>query len=95
MTAHADHINDREAAFIGIKALAYISQLPDELLKFLNVTGITPPDVLRLKENLSFLGGVLDFLTRDESLFLAFCADEDFSADQVESARLRLNGTPE
>ena len=95
MTASADNINEREAAFIGIKALAYISQSSDELVKFLNITGITPSDVLRLKENLNFLGGVLDFLTRDESLFLAFCAVEDFTTDQVESARLRLSGATE
>lgn len=94
MAASAEKINEREAAFIAIKALAYISQSEDELLKFVNLTGISPVDVIRLKENLGFLGGVLEFLVRDESLLLAFCAEEDFSVDQVESARLRLTGGP-
>lgn len=95
MAASADKINEREAAFIAIKALAHISHSEQELVKFLNLTGISPADVIRLKENLSFLAGVLDFISRDESLLLSFCADEDFTADQVESARLRLSGPSE
>lgn len=94
MVASADKINEREAAFIAIKVLAFISQSEDELLKFVNLTGISPIDVIRLKENLGFLGGVLEFISRDESLLLAFCAEENFSVDQVESARMRLTGTP-
>ncbi len=90
--AQMDKINHKEAAFIAIKSLAYISQSPDELIKFLNVTGLAPADVIRLRENMRFLGGVLDFLSNDQSLLLAFCSHEDFSPAQIENARVKLSG---
>ena len=93
--AQADKINHKEAAFIAIKSLAYISQSPDELAKFLNNTGLEPTDVIRLRENMHFLGGVLDFVTNDQSLLLAFCSHEDFSPAQIENARYKLTGRVE
>lgn len=83
-------INIKEAAFVAIKSLAYISQSETELNKFLAITGIEAVDVIRLRENLQFLGGVLDFLSSDESLLLSFCSSEDFTPRQVENAKLRL-----
>lgn len=91
MTLHK--INTKEAAFIAIKSLAYISQSEADMNDFLNITGITIPDVIRLKENLKFLGGVLDFLGTNESLLVAFCTSEQFRPEQVEAARLQLLGT--
>lgn len=85
-------INTKEAAFIAIKSLAYISQMEEEMTKFMAETGITAPDVIRLKESLKFLGGVLEFLSADESLLMAFCSSEQFSPDQIEAAREHLSG---
>ena len=76
----------QQAAFIAIKALAYISQSEQEMTKFLKETGISTPDVIRLKENLKFLSGVLSFLRADESLLLAFCAQEGFNPTDIELA---------
>lgn len=90
--ADSERINHKEAAFIAIKSLAYISQSPDEMAKFLNTTGIEPTDVIRLRENLQFLGGVLDFVSSDQSLLLAFCSHENFRPEQIENARAKLSG---
>ena len=76
----------QQAAFIAIKALAYISQSEQEMTKFLSETGINTADVIRLKENLKFLSGVLSFLRADESLLLAFCAQENFKPHDIEAA---------
>ena len=92
--SHAQHqISTKSAAFIAIKSLAYISQSPEEIAKFISTTGIEPTDIIRLKENLKFLGGVLDFLTSDESLLLAFCSSEDIPPEGVEAARQKLLGS--
>lgn len=80
----------QEAAFIAIKALAYISQIEAEMLKFLNETGVQTADVIRLKENLDFLAGVLDFVNRDETLLMAFVASEGFEVSQIDGARRAL-----
>ena len=80
----------QEAAFIAIKALAYISQIDEEMTKFLRETGVQTADVIRLKENLDFLGGVLEFVNRDESLMMAFSTSEIFAPAQIEKAQRTL-----
>ena len=92
MAAKQAQINTQEAAFLAIKPLAYISQSESEMAKFLTLTGIAVADVIRLKENLKFLGGVLDFMCADESLLLAFCASENFAPEQIQAARHHLAG---
>ncbi len=67
MTTSNGQLSMKSAAFIAIKSLAYISQSPEEISKFIALTGIESSDIIRLKENLKFLGGVLDFVTSDES----------------------------
>ena len=92
MAEQPNQISTKSAAFIAVKSLAYISQSPEEITKFITLTGIEPTDIIRLKENLKFLGGVLDFITSDESLLLAFCSSEDIPPEGVEAARQKLLG---
>ncbi|MGH1405890.1 MAG: DUF3572 domain-containing protein [Rhodomicrobiaceae bacterium] len=93
MQSSNEQISMKSAAFIAIKSLAYISQSPEEITKFMALTGIEGSDIIRLKENLKFLGGVLDFVTSDESLLLAFCSTENISPEGVEAARIQLLGS--
>jgi len=93
MTTSNGPLSTKSAAFIAIKSLAYISQSPEEISKFIALTGIESSDIIRLKENLKFLGGVLDFVTSDESLLLAFCSSEKISPEGVEAARNQLLGS--
>ncbi len=93
MPSSNEQISMKSAAFIAIKSLAYISQSPEEITKFMALTGIEGSDIIRLKENLKFLGGVLDFVTSDESLLLAFCSTENISPEGVEAARIQLLGS--
>lgn len=93
MPSSNEQISMKSAAFIAIKSLAYISQSPEEITKFMTLTGIEGSDIIRLKENLKFLGGVLDFVTSDESLLLAFCSTENISPEGVEAARIQLLGS--
>ena len=92
MPVSNEQISTKSAAFIAIKSLAYISQSPEEISKFIALTGIESTDIIRLKENLKFLGGALDFVTSDESLLLAFCSSEQISPEGVEAARIQLLG---
>lgn len=92
MPATNHSLSTKSAAFIAIRSLAYISQYPEEISKFMAISGISASDILRLKENLKFLGGVLDFMTADESLLLAFCSEEQLSPEAVEASRLTLVG---
>lgn len=95
MPSSNNPVSTKSAAFIAIKALAYISQSPEEVAKFIAVTGISTIDIIRLKENVKFLGGVLDFITSDESLLMAFCSHEHLSPEGVEASRLQLLGSEE
>ncbi len=81
-----------EAIFIAIRALSYISQSGEEISKFLATTGVEPADIIRLSENIEFLGGVLSYLCANESLLVAFCAFEDRDPNWIENARIQLQG---
>lgn len=91
MTIPFSPINTQYAALIAVKSLAFISQSEQEMEKFLSQSGVSIADVIRLKENLSFLNGVLDFVSADESLLLAICASEGIEPEVIEKSRLHLS----
>jgi hypothetical protein len=78
----------REAAeSLAIQALAYIAAEPEQLGRFLALTGIGPEQIREAARESHFLAGVLDHVLGDERLLLAFAASA--AVDPAEIARAR------
>lgn len=75
---------------IALNALRFIAERPEELQRFLALSGTDPTDVPQLVHDTEFLGGILDFLLADEALLLVFSAEADVSPHAVTAARTRI-----
>jgi hypothetical protein len=64
----------------------------ERLEPFLNLTGIDPGNLRTVAAQPSFLVAVLDHLASDESLLLAFAANEGRDPSDIERARHALAG---
>ena len=87
---------ERQAAAeeLAIAALSFIAGEPEQLGRFLAMTGIGP-DLLRdAAREPRFLAGVLDHVAADEALLLAFAAANEIDPEAVMRARDVLAGEP-
>lgn len=78
------------AEHVAIQALTFIAGDAERLGGFLAATGIGPDQIRTAAREPAFLSGVLDYLSTDESLLVAFAADADFPPELVETARAVL-----
>lgn len=60
-----------------MKALAFLANDAERLSRFLALSGVSPGDMAAAAADRQFLAGILSHLLQDESLLLAFTADED------------------
>ena len=79
---------------VAIKALSFLAGRPEELGRFLALTGVDPSSLRHSAVDPDFLGGVLDFLLQDEPLMLVFAEAEGIAPEAVAKARHRLDPTP-
>jgi hypothetical protein len=81
-----------EATEIAQDALIWLAGRPDELARFLALSGARTGDLHRGAEDPEFLGFVLDFLLESDALVLAFAAAADLPLDAPARARAVLPG---
>ena len=79
-----------DAEALAIAALTFIAQDPDRLGRFLAVTGIGPESLRAAAREPGFLLGLLDHVSGDETLLLAFAADRGIDPSAVGAARGKL-----
>jgi hypothetical protein len=79
--------SDSDAEMIAINALRFLAGRPEELGRFMALSGIDPADLRGLAGDTDFLGGVLDFLLSDEALLLVFAQDADLAPNAIAGAR--------
>lgn len=85
-------IQQENAKIIAISALSLLMNDEEQLMIFLNATGLNPADLrISLQED-SFQAGVLDYFIADEKLLLAFCAQEKLKPESVIKAAHDLGG---
>ncbi len=72
---------------LAIAALAFIAQEPERLGRFLALSGLDPANLREAAGEPEFLAGVLDHLSGDEVLLLAFAADAGIDPAEIETAR--------
>jgi hypothetical protein len=84
---------DREAAeLLAIDVLRFLAGQPEELSRFLALSGIGPGDIRAAAREPRFLAGVLEFLLADEPLLLSFSAANGSRPGAVDEARRALDG---
>lgn len=82
----------REAAeALAVNALGWLAQDGERLERFLSLSGLTPETVRQAAAEPGFFGAVLAHLMNDESLLLAFAANESLSPEQVARAAALLD----
>jgi hypothetical protein len=83
----------REAAqALAIAALAFLAEEPDRLGRFLTATGIEPHRLRDAARESGFLAGVLEHLSGDEELLIAFAKYAGIDPKEIERARTALGG---
>ena len=85
---------ERQAAAEGlaVTALGFIAAEPERLGRFLALSGIGPDSIRAAAREPQFLVGVLDHITSDERLLLAFATENDIDPEAVMRARDVLAG---
>jgi hypothetical protein len=84
--------NPEAAQTLALKALAYLATMPDDIGRFLNVSGIEPGELRTRAEEPEFLAAVMDFLMSDDRLLTEFCAGEEINPKDIQFARRALPG---
>lgn len=80
------------AEAVAAQGLAFLAREPARLSRFLSLTGLDIGDIRRQADAPEFLGSVLDYLVRDESLLLVFAANASVAPETVTSALEMLQG---
>lgn len=81
-----------DAGEIALKLLSFLAGDADQLGRFMALSGLSPQDVRQNLQEPQFQAGLLDFALSDESLLLAFAANEGLDPGSVMRARSRLPG---
>lgn len=81
----------REAAErLAVAALTYLASEPEHLGGFLAASGIGPNDIRGAAADPEFLSGVLDHVSANEPLLIAFAQAQGIDPAEIERARAAL-----
>ena len=86
-------LDEAEAEAIAARALGFIAGDPEELGRFLALTGIGPETIRAAAADPAFLVGVLEYLLSNEPLLISFAARENVRPTLIAAARHILDGT--
>jgi len=81
-----------EAERIAILALGHLANDPEQLSRFLALTGMAPSDLRQAANDPAFLTGVLEHFTNHEPSLLAFAEAAGLDPQAVADARMALAG---
>ncbi|HEY3639321.1 MAG TPA: DUF3572 domain-containing protein [Rhizomicrobium sp.] len=77
---------------LAVKALGFLAETPELLVRFMGLSGATPADLRDRIGDPGFLGGVLDFLLENDETTAAFCTAENIDPRSIHWARQQLSG---
>ena len=75
------------AEMLAIQALAFIAEEPEQLNRFLGMSGIDADDIRAAAREPAFLAGVLEHMLGDESLLIAFAESAGIEPGEIARAR--------
>lgn len=84
-----------DAQGIATEALVQLSKDPEQIGRFLALSGIGPEMIREAAGEPGFLAGVLEFYMMDEALLLAFCENAGIRPTMMAAARFALAGREE
>jgi hypothetical protein len=76
---------------MAVPALTFIAQDGEQLARFLALSGLEPGNLREAAAEPSFLVGVLDYLSSDEALLLAFAANFQIDPTAIATAQRLLS----
>ena len=92
MSSRQTHGQRIEAAeSLAVNALGWLAQDGERLERFLSLAGLAPDTLRQAAATPGFLAGVLAHLMSDESLLLAFAANEGLAPEDVARAARLLD----
>jgi hypothetical protein len=80
------------AETLALKVLAWLATMPDDVDRFLTLSGIDPDGLRARASEAEFLAAVMDFLMSDDKLLTGFCDSEGIDPKDISSARRALPG---
>lgn len=80
------------AEILALKALTFLAQSPDDLERFVALTGIAPADLRGRADDPEILAAVMDFLLADDARITNFCESHAIKPEILQSARRALPG---
>lgn len=81
-----------EAEGIAIEALSFLATEPDRLLRFLDVTGLTPQTLRTAAASPGFLAAVIEHVAADPSLVETYAANSGREPTDIARAHAILSG---
>ena len=85
-------VTRKYAESLAVQALTFIAAEPERLGRFLALTGIGPADIRNAARESRFLAGVLEHVSGDEALLVAFAAAAGIDPAMIARARAALGG---
>jgi hypothetical protein len=77
---------------VAVAALAYLAETPEEMVRFLTLTGVDVGNIRQLARERAFLAAVLGHVTAYEPLLLAFAQSAGIEPARVTRAQTVLAG---
>ncbi|BCJ91132.1 hypothetical protein IZ6_18670 [Terrihabitans soli] len=82
----------KNASELAVSALVFLAADPERLGRFLALSGIDPQTIRLAAKEPGFLAGVLEHISGDEKLLLAFAEENQVRPQEVSRARALLAG---
>lgn len=83
------------AETLALKGLAWLASMPDDIDRFLNISGVEVGGLRARAGEPEFLAAVMEFLLSDDKLLTGFCDAEGLDPMDVHRARRALPGAHE
>jgi hypothetical protein len=79
---------------LGLQALAWLASDEERLVRFLNLSGLTPRGLRATATHPESLGAVLDYLLAWEPLLISFSEELGVAPEVIAHTRQKLPGAP-
>jgi len=85
-------LSQDDAESIAYAGLAMMAGEPERMARFMSLSGLDPAQIRQLAATRAFQTAILAHIRGDESLLLAFAANQGIDPSQVELAEVVLSG---
>ena len=85
-------VGRESAETIAAQALEWVAGEPERINGFLNLSGLSPGELIAQAADPRVLGAVLDFLLTEDRLVMAFCDEVGLAYTVPQAARAALPG---